>query len=325
MRGSVLLLILQGLETELDDQPADSKSSEQALMDQQAERGAGQSGGHAGIPSGQSDLEKTAAEVVRVRSEQKLVLPETAAASAGSQATDAGRGSASEAAGGTAMGTRTGLAGGPRQAADDALQAEDAAAQTDLLNPAGGMAAENQAVASDTAVGAAGGSMDAQSEGGGREAVHGDPEALAELQGETAEAAVRDGSAAAAGRAAGAHSMRAEAEAEPLADAEPWAGAAQSAVRDGSAAAANAAAAADLVLAEAAEAKPQAQAAEAAAVNSGADVFNVAAAAQSVLAEGAAAEGLEEATPLDAQAARQMLAQRRQVLAYPGIAPTMGL
>ena len=310
MRGSVPRLPLQGLETEpagvLDDRLADPKSSEQAVLDQQAERGASQSGGHAGLDSGQSDLEKTAAEVVGARSQQKLVLPEAAATGAGSQATGAGRGSAAAAAAGSAaMGTGLGMAGDSLEAADYALQAEDAAAHADLLNRAGGRAAENQTLLSDTAVGTAGGSTDAQSEGVSREAVQSDPEALAEPQGETAEAAVRDGSAATAGRAAGAHSMWAEAEAEPRA------GAAESAVRDGSAAAANAAAAADVVLAEAAEV--EAQAAEDSAVDSGTGAFSAAAAAQSVLAEGAAAEGVGEAAALDTQAARRILARRRQV------------
>ena len=209
IRSSVPLPPLQGLETQptavLDNHIAVFESPEQAGLDQQAERGAGQSGGHAAIGSGQSDLEKTAAEVVGARAQQTLVLPEAAAAGAGSQAAGAGKGSASgAAAGGTAMGTRTGVAGDPREAADSALQAEDAAAQAVLLTPAGGMAAENQVKLADMAVGAAGGDMDAQSRGGGQEAVQGDPEALAELQGETTtEAAVRDASAAAAGRAAG--------------------------------------------------------------------------------------------------------------------------
>ena len=325
IRGSVLLLLLQGLKTEptgvLDDPQGDIKSSEQAVLGQQAERGASQSGGHAGLGSGQSELEKTAAEVVRARSQQKLVLPEAAATRAGSQATGAGQGSASAAAGGTAMGTGAGVAGDPRGAADHALQAEDAAAQTDLLNPAGGLAAENGTLLSATAVGTAGGRMDAQAEGGGREAVQG--EALAELQGETAEAAVRDGSAAAAGRATGAHSMRAGAEAEPFAEAEPRAGAAESTARDGSAAAANAAAVADIVLAEAAGV--EAQAAEAAAADSSTGASSAAAAAQSVLAEGAAAEGVDEAAALDTQAARHMLAQRRQVWAPSGIGLPMSL
>ena len=317
VRGSVPLRPLQGLEAEptggLDNHPADFKSSEQALLDQQAERGASQSGGHAGLGSGQSDLEKTAAEVVRARSQQKLVLPEAAGA---------GGGSASAAAGGTAMGVGTGVGGDPREAADNALQAEDAAAQAELLNSAGGVAAESQAGLSDTAVGAAGASMDAQSDGGGQVAGQDDPEALAELQGETAEAAVRDGSAAEAGTAAGAHSMRAEAEAEPLAEAEPRAGAAESAAGDGSAAAANAAAAADIVLAEAAGV--EAQAAEAAAVDSDTGASSAAAAAQSVLAEGAA-EDVDEAAALDTQAARRMLAQRRHLWTHPGIGLSMSL
>lgn len=331
IRSSVPLPPLQGLETQptavLDNHIAVFESPEQAGLDQQAERGASQSGGHAAIGSGQSDLEKTAAEVVGARAQQKLVLPEAAAAGAGRQAAGAGKGSASgAAAGGTAMGTRTGVAGDPREAADSALQAEDAAAQAVLLTPAGGMAAENQVKLADMAVGAAGGDMDAQSRGGGQEAVQGDPEALAELQGETTtEAAVRDASAAAAGRAASAHSMRAEAEAEPLAEAEPRAGAAKSAGRDGSAMAANAAAAADIVLADAAGAEPKAQAAEAAAATSGADASSVAAAAQSVLAEGAAAEGVEEAAALDTQSARRVLMQRRQVWAHPGISASMSL